>query len=161
MRIGIVSVTHNHLANVERIVDIFNAARVERVVHTGDITQPKTLDALARLAAPLFGVFGINDRERAGLEAAARIHGFRIVDPPLELVWAERRVVVVHDPRELDPARLAACDVALHGHDHRRVLRRSHGALVVNPGECAGHLAGHNAVGILDLASLELEFPRF
>ena len=58
MRIGVVSDTHNHLANVARIVALFNAARVERVVHTGDITQAKTLRALAALDAPLVGVFG-------------------------------------------------------------------------------------------------------
>jgi predicted phosphodiesterase len=42
MRIGIVSDTHNHLRNVTRIVDLFANAEVERVVHTGDITQAKT-----------------------------------------------------------------------------------------------------------------------
>ena len=47
MRIGVMSDTHNHLANVARIVELLNAARVERVVHTGDITQAKTLHALA------------------------------------------------------------------------------------------------------------------
>ncbi len=33
--------------------------------------------------------------------------------------------------------------------------------LVMNPGECAGHMAGHNGVGVLDLASLETEILRF
>ena len=51
MRVGVVSDTHDHLANVARIVEVLNAARVERVVHTGDITQSKTLRALARLEA--------------------------------------------------------------------------------------------------------------
>ncbi len=41
-RIGVVSDTHNNLANVARIVELFNAAGVDRVVHTGDITQAKT-----------------------------------------------------------------------------------------------------------------------
>ncbi len=46
MRIGVVSDTHNHLANVGRIVELFNEAGVERVVHTGDITQAKTRSVL-------------------------------------------------------------------------------------------------------------------
>ncbi len=50
MRIGIVSDTHNMLRNVERIVSLFDAAGVERVVHTGDITQAKTLEVFARSA---------------------------------------------------------------------------------------------------------------
>jgi predicted phosphodiesterase len=49
----------------------------------------------------------------------------------------------------------------LHGHTHRAVHERRAGALVFNPGECAGMLPGHNAVGVLDLSSLEAEWLRF
>ncbi len=161
MRIGIVSDTHNQLRNCERIVEILNAARVERVVHTGDITQAKTLRVLAGLRAPLWGVYGNNDLERPSLEAACEELGLHFVDPPLRIEWAGRRIVVVHDPLEIDAALLSGCDVALHGHDHRRVIERRNGALVVNPGECAGHLPGHNAVGVLDLARLSVEIELF
>jgi len=158
MRIGVISDTHNHLPNVARIVELLNAARVERVVHTGDITQPATLEVLARLDAPLWGVFGNNDQgERAALESAAVRLGLRLAEPPLELVWAERRILVVHDPRALDAAREAPHQVALHGHTHRHRLERAAERLVFNPGECAGHLPGCNAVGVLDLVSLEAE----
>jgi len=33
--------------------------------------------------------------------------------------------------------------------------------VIFNPGECAGHLEGYNAVGVLDLASLDAELLRF
>jgi putative phosphoesterase len=160
MRIGVVSDTHNHLPNVARIVALLNAAGVERVIHTGDITQAATLEVLARLDAPLWGVFGNNDAgERAALEAAAARLGMRLAEPPLELVWAERRIVVVHDPRALAGRDDAA--LCLHGHTHRRRLERHAGGLVFNPGECAGHLAGHNAVGVVDLARLDAELLSF
>jgi hypothetical protein len=32
---------------------------------------------------------------------------------------------------------------------------------VFNPGECAGHLRGHNAVGVIDLVRLETTLLRF
>jgi putative phosphoesterase len=160
VRIGVVSDTHNHLPNVARLVELLNAARVERVVHTGDITQAKTLEVLARLAAPLFGVYGNNDAgERAALAAAARRLGMQLVDPPCALRWAERRVVVVHDPRDL--AAEAVADVALHGHTHQLAVEREGGRLRFNPGECAGHVAGCNAVGVVDLVSLETELLFF
>ena len=44
-RIGVVSDTHNRLPNVQRIVALFNAAAVERVIHTGDVTQARTIHA--------------------------------------------------------------------------------------------------------------------
>ena len=161
MRIGVVSDTHNHLANVRRIVELLNGAGVERVVHTGDITQPKTLDVLAGLHAPLVAVYGNNDQERDALARAARRHRMTLAEPPLDLHWARRRIVVVHDPRDLDGALEEHHEVALHGHNHEQVLERRGRCLVFNPGECAGHLAGHNTVGVLDLVRLETELLRF
>jgi uncharacterized protein len=159
VRIGVVSDTHNHLPNVRRIVEILNAARVERVVHTGDITQAKTLDVLAGLCAPLHGVFGNNDLERDALAAAIARHGFQFAEPPLHLTWAGRRLMVLHDPSQFDGG--AEWEVVLHGHTHRLTLERSDGRLVFNPGECAGHLPGHNRVGVVDLATLEVELHKF
>ena len=160
MRIGVVSDTHNHLANVARIVELLNRAGVDHVVHTGDITQPKTLDVLARLVAPLTGVLGNNDLgEREGLVAAARHHGMTLVDPPLSLELGERRLLVAHDPRVL--AGRDDFELALHGHTHRHSVVREAGRLVLNPGEGAGHLPGRNSVGIVDLGGLEVEILRF
>ena len=167
MRIGVISDTHNHLENVSRIVELFNAADVDRVVHTGDITQAKTLEVLSGLEAPLHGVYGNNDLERDSLEAAATRFDFRICDPPLELSWAEREIWVCHDPREfetrLDEAQSAGADPALilHGHDHRYRLEQRGDSLIFNPGECAGYLRGRNAVGVVDLNRLECEIIRF
>jgi putative phosphoesterase len=132
---------------------------VERVVHTGDITQAKTLDVLAHLEAPLHGVFGNNDLERDALDAAVARYGFCFSSGPLQLEWAERRIVVVHDPREL--AALPRADLALHGHTHRLSIERAGAGLIFNPGECAGHMPGLNAVGIVDLADLSVEIVNF
>ena len=161
MRIGILSDTHDHMKNVARIVELFNDAGVDRVVHTGDITKAKTLHTLAALHAPLFGVFGNNDLERDSLEAAIDEHGFHFTEPPLELEWANRRLFVVHDPREFDQTLLGPGEVLLHGHTHLRTVDRLNGGLRFNPGECAGHMPGKNAIGTLDLATLEPEILFF
>ena len=161
MRVGIVSDTHDHMANVSRIVELFNEADVDHVVHTGDITQAKTLNVFAGLEAPLVGVWGNNDLEREGLEAACLEHGMQFREGPLHLEWAGRRLVVVHDPRELTPELLHGCHVALHGHDHRHTVEMRGQTLVINPGESAGHVKGSNAVGILDLVRLQTEIVNF
>ncbi len=161
MRIGVVSDTHDNLPNVRRIVEIFHAAGVRRIVHTGDITRADTLDLFGALDAPLHGVYGNNDVDRTGLEAAARRNGFRLGEPPLRLQWAGREIVVVHDPRELSRGDGRFGRIALHGHTHRPTLERDDGGLVFNPGECAGMMRGLNVVGILDLVTLSVELPRF
>ena len=120
MRIGVVGDTHNRMSNVDRIVMLFQEARVDRVVHTGDITQPKVLERFATLDVPLLGVYGNNDRgERARLESEARRFGMDLADPPRSIEWAGRRIMIVHDPTEAPDALPAGLDLILHGHTHR------------------------------------------
>ena len=161
MRIGVISDTHDNARNVARIVEVLREARVERVIHTGDITRAATLRMLAEIAVPVFGVFGNNDRDRGALAEVAAELGFELAEPPLELHWAGRRITVVHDRRAHPELALGTRDVLLHGHDHRYSLERVNGTLIFNPGECAGWLEGRNAVGVLDLARLDAELLRF
>ena len=67
MRIGVVSDTHNNLKSVAKIVSIFNHQNVEKVVHTGDITQSKTIEAFAEIKMPMYGVDGNNDLDLVSL----------------------------------------------------------------------------------------------
>ena len=162
MKVGVVSDTHNNLKNCNKIVELFNEASVDRVIHTGDITQAKTLEVFSRLQAPMWGVYGNNDvGERDSLAAAAARFDFQIIDPPMKLVWAERQLVVVHDPLELQMVQQEEFDVVLHGHTHRQVISYEGDRLTFNPGECAGHMAGFNAIGILDLAEMTTDILNF
>ena len=61
MLIGIVGDTHNNLKNISKICEIFNEKKVDLVIHTGDITLPKSLKAFEKLNCNLLGVFGNND----------------------------------------------------------------------------------------------------
>ena len=161
MRIGVVSDTHNNLNNVAKIVELFNGAGVERVIHTGDITQAKTLDLFAHLQAPLYGVYGNNDQEREGLVRAADAYNFEFQDPPFEFTWFERRIVVVHDPLEFEGTLADHHELALHGHTHLYRCEQTADQLIFNPGECAGHMLGYNAIGVVDLSDLQIELLRF
>ncbi len=161
MRIGVVSDTHNNMKNVAKIVELFNASGVERVIHTGDITQAKTIDVFAALDAPMFGVFGNNDQEREGLEAAIGDNGFQFCEPPFTARWADRDIIVVHDPLEFNGHLASHHHLALHGHTHRYRLEQQNNSLIFNPGECAGHMAGFNAIGIVDLVSLQTDLLKF
>ena len=160
MRVGVVSDTHNNLKNVRTIVELFNAEQVDRVIHTGDISQAKTLDVLAGLHAPVFGVFGNNDQEREALQDAIERHGFVFQDPPLHLNWCQRSIVVVHDPLEF-AGNLQDQELALHGHTHRYRHEKSGNSIIFNPGECAGMMTGRNSVGVVDLRTLECRVIKF
>ena len=162
MRIGVVSDTHNNLKNCRTIVSLLNDSGLDLVIHTGDITQPKTLDVFGGLQVPLHGVFGNNDvGERTALEAAIAHHGFEFLDPPLRLTLHGRSVMVVHDPLEFEGALDSSIELALHGHTHRHCDQWHGQQLHFNPGECAGHMKGLNAIGVVDLTDLSTELLRF
>jgi putative phosphoesterase len=161
MRIGVIGDTHNNLPNVTAMVKILNRQRVAKVVLTGDITKATVLDVLAGLDAPVHGVYGNNDLERASLEASAARHGMQLVDGPLELHWHGQRIIVVHDPLDLEVHLRPDHTLALHGHTHLPRSEHVNGTLVFNPGECAGMLVGHNAVGLVDLGALQCRRHRF
>ena len=162
MRIGIVSDTHNNLKNVAKIVELFNASDVSRVIHTGDVTQAKTLDVFADLNAPMFGVYVNNDEERESLDAAIARHNFQFCEPPYTTVWHGRDIIVVHDPLEFEGHLSEHHELALHGHTHRyRLEDWGTQTIIFNPGECAGHMQGLNAIGIVDLTTLKTQIVKF
>lgn len=154
-----VSDTHNRLPNIRSIVDLFNEAEVDLVIHTGDVASAGALRAFADLAAPMLGVWGNNDEPREQLRGAALDLGFHFFEPPHRLELAGVRLLLGHDPEEL--AIQSGDELVLHGHTHRHRLERSTGQLIFNPGECAGHMKGYNAVGLVELPRLEAELLKF
>ena len=59
MLVGVVSDTHNNINNIKSIVELFNENNVETVVHTGDITNARSLEMFSELKCPLIGVLVI------------------------------------------------------------------------------------------------------
>ena len=40
-------------------------------------------------------------------------------------------------------------------------LKKKNAATIFNPGECAGHMVGYNAVGVIDLNGMTTELIKF
>ena len=109
MILGVVSDTHNRLSNVEKIIDIFNEKNVDKVIHTGDITQAKTLSRFSRLNCPLIGVYGNNDLEEKGLKDIAKRNGFNFQNPPFFLTISNKKIAIFHEPEDINLVELHDC----------------------------------------------------
>ena len=157
MKIGVVSDTHNNLNNIEIIINLFNDINVPIVIHTGDISNANTLEKFSKLNSELIGVYGNNDRNESGLEEVAQKNNFQFQEPPRRLSLLDREIVIFHEPDNIDKFLLEnqLINVVLYGHTHRYENNTKNGVLYFNPGESAGMQKGSNAVGILDLISLE------
>ena len=161
MLVGIIADTHDHLPLIRRAVAGLRARGAQVLLHAGDFVAPFALNAVLSGGLPMIGVFGNNDQERDSLVAAIERNGFTFQEPPFELVWHQRRIIVVHDPLEFQGHLNGSHDLALHGHTHMYRHEYHGGSLIFNPGECAGHMLGYNAIGVLDLADLSTEILKF
>ena len=157
MQIGVVSDTHNNLKNIDRIISLFNERKVPFVIHTGDIANAKSLKKFSNLDGKLVGVFGNNDRNEIGIKEIAESNNFQFQEPPKTITLCDKKIVIFHEPDGIDDFLSKNTDthIVIHGHTHRYRNEIKNGVLFFNPGESAGMRTGSNAIGVLDLSSLE------
>jgi uncharacterized protein len=120
MRIGVISDTHG-LLRPEAIAALSGSVRI---LHVGDVGDPKIIDRLRELA-PVTVVRGNVDR---GPWAAAL--------PETELVEVEGvSIYMLHDLAQLDlKPEAAGFRVVIYGHSHRPKVEEKNGVLYFNPG---------------------------
>ena len=162
MLIGVTGDTHNNLKNISKICDLFNQAKPSLVIHTGDITLPKSLAAFANLKMPLIGVFGNNDiGEKKDLSLEAKKLNFNFYDEPYFFEIDNLKVLIVHHPELINEEMTKKMDYIFHGHTHRYRSEVINKALIFNPGECAGFIRGKNHIGIINTKKKESEIISF
>ena len=152
MKIGLTGDTHNNLKNIEIICSIFNREKVELVIHTGDITLPKSLEKFSILNMPLFGVFGNNDQgDKQSLRKVCNLYSFKFDDGLKRMDLNNKEIIVVHDPKDIKDEHYHKGYIILHGHTHRFRDEFFKDTYIFNPGECAGFIKGSNKVGLIDI----------
>ncbi len=149
MKLGIISDTHDNMPMIAKAVAVFNAEKVDLVVHAGDFISPITANEFQKLAAPLIGVFGNNDGERLYLIKRFKEIG-KIYPDYHEFECAGKRCVVMHEPKFIDSlVKSGDYDLVIYGHTHAIDIR-SGKTVVVNPGEACGWITGRSTVVLLD-----------
>jgi uncharacterized protein len=161
MLVGVMSDTHDDIMHTKEAVSRFNREGVEHVLHAGDFISPFMIDTLKELAAPLTGVFGNNDGDRALLERkSAALPSLKITGIFARIDIGGMRIALLHgNDRELLET-LAGCgslDLLVYGHTHRPEVRRVGSLLRVNPGEVYGHLTGRSTVALVDTVKRSAE----
>jgi len=159
MLVGVVSDTHNNIKNIKNIINIFNNEKVDVVIHTGDITQSKSLQLFSNLSCPMIGVFGNNDRFEIGLEEVCKNLKFDFKAPPFLVSLNNKKIAIFHEPDLINDFIKAnqEVDIVLHGHTHRYREEVLANTIYFNPGESAGLIEGSNALGLINLDNLEIK----
>ena len=119
MWIGVISDTHG-LLRPEAIAALSGS---NLIIHAGDVGSPDVLQGLRRIA-PVAAVRGNVDHgawaERLPRTAITEAEG--------------RRLLVIHDLHELDPAAATGYDAIVSGHSHQPREEVRDGVLYLNPG---------------------------
>ncbi len=154
MLIGVMSDTHDNRLQTEQAVSFFNNEGVEQVLHAGDYIAPFMIDTLRDLEAPLTGVFGNNDGDRALLEKKAAAYPHLTIGGFFARLDAgDMKIALLHGhDRQLLEMLMgsASLDLLVYGHTHLAEIRRNESLLIVNPGEVYAHLSGRSTVALVD-----------
>lgn len=150
VRIGVVSDSHDRMPALRAVLDRFEREKLDTIIHAGDFVAPFAAKLLAAYPGKVFAVYGNNDGERAGLARALP----QVLDGPLWIELAGRRILVHHFIDWCVPADLRRADVVITGHTHQIVTEREGDRLTLNPGECCGWLTGKCSAAILRLDTL-------
>jgi len=153
VKIGIMSDSHENRPAIAEAVKIFNSEKVEKVFHAGDMISPIMHAEFKKLQCPMIAVFGNNDGDRAYLREK-----FRGLAEFYDFYSGEcggRRIFMVHVPDFVeDIASEGNYDIVIYGHTHKSDIRKSGGALIINPGECGSWLLGKKSVVVLETEDL-------
>ena len=162
MIIGVTGDTHNNLKNIKKICSIFNKNRVDLVIHTGDISLPKSLLEFKSLNCPIKVVLGNNDiGVKKDLEEVSNKFNCEIYEEPFLIEIDNRKISILHHPDLIDEEMILNNDLILHGHTHRFRLEQLENCIIFNPGECAGFMKDKNSIGLVDLRKMNPKIINF
>ncbi|TAN40947.1 MAG: metallophosphoesterase [Nitrospirae bacterium] len=155
MTAGILSDSHDHMDNLKKALDIFEARGVEHIIHAGDFSSPFTRRVLKNFKGGITAVFGNNDGERLLLR---KLYGDAIHTQPHKFTLNEKRIVLMHEPDVVDAlADSGHFDLVVFGHTHEPVIKKIKNTLVINPGETCGWLYGKPTVAVVNLNTMDAE----
>lgn len=157
VRIGVIADTHIYPRSRRQIpdpvIDLFQRAGIDLIVHLGDVTTRPVLEDLAHLA-PLIAVHGNNDDD----ELAAilpRTTGFTVGSLRFGVVHGHGGRSARQVARETFAGKV---DCVLFGHSHQPLIDRAGDLILFNPGSATDRRwHEHFGVGIIDVTAEGIE----
>ena len=168
MRVGLLSDTHIPQAAEALPTELMEAFRgVDLILHAGDIYITSVLDDLEHIA-PVLAARGDDDwgatltdnrvQEKHALELEGQILWLIHKRPEsLRFPWWVTSLRQSRTSQEQN--KYAIPDIVVFGHEHRTVIERLEGILLINPGSPTflGYRRGLGTVGILEIDSGEAD----
>jgi len=160
MKIGILSDTHNHQANIQKALVIFNQHKPELLIFCGDATTVESIEWFCEY--PIIYTFGNGDFGTGEIKAFLKAYnqgnyaGF-VFSGELggKMVGVTHGHLVNYYDEMINAAQL---DYVFTGHTHMRMDKRIGRTRLINPGALGGTRKQSRSVAILDTDTDELIF---
>ena len=147
MKIGVISDSHDHIANLKLAINILNKEKVGLVFFCGDLSSPFTLSVFQELKAPLKAVFGNNEGDKKTILDFLRENNSLKIEyaPKQGLMWnltvLGKKIAVFHGHQQEITDNLinsGLFDFVFTGHTHNSQLKKTGKTLWLNPGSLCG-----------------------
>ena len=162
MKIGIITDSHDHHANVLKAIKIFNKEKVAYVLHAGDMVSPFTANAFSNINdAQFIAVYGNCDGDKLALSKTIEAFGGQVDAQPYVGQIEGKNIFMTHIPSTLDDViQSGKYDLVIYGHTHRQDIRKVGTTLVINPGELTDWITGSGNMVILELDDMSYEIKK-
>lgn len=159
MLIGIMSDSHDNITMIERAVLVMKDRGIDLLFHAGDFIAPFSISRLKNSGAKgIFGVYGNNDGEKAGLKKAFDDIGGLLDKGPVKRNVNGLSIYMMHEPYFLaDGIEDPETKLIIHGHTHKLSIEKKRGKIILNPGEICGYITGRKTFILLDTDIMEPE----
>lgn len=160
MKLGILSDTHNQIANLTAALDIFRAENVTHLIHCGDMTNAETAARLKGFV--VHHAWGNGDFDFEGIQTALiELDPENTSTPVFTAVLDGKKIAAVHghERGRMDAlVQSGRYDYVFHGHSHRRRDVQIGATRVINPGALGGLAREERSICILELQTGDADF---
>ena len=153
MIIGVISDTHENVANILKAVEEFKKENVEFVIHLGDVIAPGTVKFFEGLNMKF--IQGNCDGDIDLLKQKIEEKGWEFLGETAELELNGKKIFLSHKPNE-EAINSGKYAYVFHGHTHKKRLETVGNTTVLNPG--AHYWKSENTIVVLDLEKDEARF---
>ncbi|MEK9200945.1 MAG: metallophosphoesterase [Patescibacteria group bacterium] len=147
MKIAIISDTHDHIWNIEKMSALIKQHNCEAIIHCGDFCAPFTGALISNIGLPIYACLGNNDEDHYAISRKMKPTQLTpLADEFGEVELDSKKIAFCHYPKlgEL-LAKSGDYDAVFHGHTHEAYQKTEGKTLLVNPGSICGIQGGRPA----------------
>lgn len=162
MVLGVFSDVHDHLDNLNAVLEHFTAQGIDTAVFLGDFCSPIPARRMSSFPGTIHCVFGNGDGDRFTILKFASEPGSSLVlhGEHAELELDGRKMALTHYPFYGQAlARTGDYAAVFSGHTHEAASQRFEQCLWLNPGDILG-LKGEPSFALYDTTSAEATIHR-